>query len=220
MFHPRDHPLERGWVGRLDGDRVIQLAAQTLESYFTGGGTAREHAVYPLAGVRLLAPVLHPPAIRLFEDETSFVFANPAAIVGPEASIASEGRALAFVPRIAAVVGAGEAIGGFTCFLEWRRLSLDPPKDRDFSLGLGPVVASSAELAGGAVVTARVEEQERLRSEAADFDWVRARTVAAQGTHLRPGDLLAGPPHSEPLPAAGRVELEVDAIGVLRQTAQ
>ena len=49
MFHPAGHPLERGWVGWVDGDRVVQLAAQTLQSFFTGGGTAREHAEYPLA---------------------------------------------------------------------------------------------------------------------------------------------------------------------------
>ena len=63
MFHPVGHPLERGWVGRVDGDRVLQLAAQTLQSFFTGGGTAREHAEYPLEGGR--APRAGaPPAVR------------------------------------------------------------------------------------------------------------------------------------------------------------
>ena len=38
MFHPNDNALERGWVGRLDGDRVLHLAAQTLQSFFLGGG--------------------------------------------------------------------------------------------------------------------------------------------------------------------------------------
>jgi hypothetical protein len=66
MFHPLDRPMERGWVGRIDGDHVFHLAAQTLQSLFTGGGTAREHAVYPLGDVRLLAPVLH-PRLRVFE---------------------------------------------------------------------------------------------------------------------------------------------------------
>ena len=65
---PVGHPLERGWVGRIDGDRVLQLAAQTLQSFFTGGGTAREHAEYPLHDVVLLAPVLHPPSVRLFDE--------------------------------------------------------------------------------------------------------------------------------------------------------
>jgi hypothetical protein len=31
MFHPVGHYLERGWVGRIDGDRVTHLAAQTLQ---------------------------------------------------------------------------------------------------------------------------------------------------------------------------------------------
>ena len=95
MFHPVDHPLERGWVGRVDGDRVVQLAAQTLQSFFTGGGTAREHAVYPLAGVHLLAPVLYPPAVRVFSDTRAFEFANPAALVGPDAEIPVRGDSVA-----------------------------------------------------------------------------------------------------------------------------
>jgi hypothetical protein len=44
MFSPVDLDLARGWPGRIDGDRVMQLAAQTLQSFFTGGGEAREHA--------------------------------------------------------------------------------------------------------------------------------------------------------------------------------
>ena len=66
MFTPKELALERGWPGRIEGDRVIQLAAQTLQSFFTGGGTAREHAEYALADVDLRAPVLHPPAVRDF----------------------------------------------------------------------------------------------------------------------------------------------------------
>ena len=85
MFHPVDHPLERGWVGRIDGDRVVQLAAQTLQSFFTGGGSAREHAEFPLADVRAprarAAPAVDSPLRRA----GSFAFANPAAVVGPGA---------------------------------------------------------------------------------------------------------------------------------------
>ena len=68
-------------MGRIEGEQVIHLAAQTLQSFFSGGGSAREHAVYPLAEVTLLAPVLHPPAVRVFDDQDSFAFANPAAIL-------------------------------------------------------------------------------------------------------------------------------------------
>ncbi len=66
MFSPRGRNLIRGWPGRIDGDRVVQLAAQTLQSYFSGGGKAREHAEYRLDEVDLLPPVLHPPAVRDF----------------------------------------------------------------------------------------------------------------------------------------------------------
>src|SRR5213593_1107915 len=84
MFTPRELALVRGWPGKLEHESVIQLAAQTLESFFTGGGTAREHAVYPLAGVQLRAPVLRPPSIRFFDDERTFSFGNTASIYGPE----------------------------------------------------------------------------------------------------------------------------------------
>jgi len=218
MFHPVDLPLERGWVGRIDGDRVVQLAAQTLEAYFTGGGTAREHAVYPLAAVRLLAPVLHPPSVRVFDDGTSFVFANPAAISGPDASIVSEGQALAPLPRIAAVIGAGGAIGGYTGFVEWRRPSLAPPKDRDFALALGPAVVTPEDLDSPLDVVVRVEG-DSVQAEAPAFDWERAKQLAARGTTLRPGDLLAGPAVRSPVTArtGASVEVELGSIGVLRQ---
>ncbi len=87
MFSPVEMDLERGWPGRIDGDTVIQLAAQTLQAFFTGGGDAREHAVYPLADVVFRAPVLHPPSVRIFDGVDDFRFANPAAIVGPDAEI-------------------------------------------------------------------------------------------------------------------------------------
>jgi len=143
MFHPTDRPMERGWVGRIDDGVVVHLAAQTLQSFFTGGGTAREHAEYPHADVRLLAPVLHPPAVRLFDSAGSFSFANPAAIVGPGETVpaGSSGRLL-LVPRLTAFVGADGRVGGFTALAEWRDPSRRPPKDRDFALGLGPSVCT------------------------------------------------------------------------------
>jgi hypothetical protein len=218
MFHPVDHPMERGWVGRIDGDRVVQLAAQTLEAYFTGGGTAREHAVYPLGAVRLLAPVLHPPSVRVFDDEMSFGFANPAAIVGPDAALDAEGEALAILPRVAAVIGTAAAIGGFTGFVEWRRPSVAPPKDRDFALALGPVVVTPEDLDSPLSVVVRAEG-DGLEAEAPAFDWERARQLAARGTTLRPGDILAGPAvlNSVAVVTGGPVEVELGSIGVFHQ---
>ena len=85
MFTPADSDLERGWPGRIDGDVVVQLAAQTLQSFFASGSKAREHAAYPLTEVRLRAPVLEPPAIRIFDDAGAFAFANPSAVRSPGA---------------------------------------------------------------------------------------------------------------------------------------
>src|SRR5262252_5826990 len=117
MFSPRDQDLERGWPGRIEGETVIQLAAQTLQAFFTGGGTAREHAEYPLADVVFRAQVLHPPSVRMFDDSGDFVFANPAAIkaVGEEPGVPGAEQ----VERAAAIIGAAGTIGGFTPLVEW-----------------------------------------------------------------------------------------------------
>ena len=228
MFHPLDHPLERGWVGRIDGEHVIQLAAQTLQSLFTGGGSAREHAVYPLGGVRLLAPVLHPPSVRVFEDQTTFAFANPAAIVGPGADVRASREAgsnsllqeLTLLARVAGVVGADGAVAGFTIFADWREPGRVPPKDRDFASGLGPIVVTPDELdPGGLEAILRIDGRERARDTLGDFDWQGAQDLAADRTRLYPGDLLVGPALAavDGIPHGSSIELEVPGIGVLEQ---
>src|SRR5689334_15455769 len=171
MFSPRDQDLERGWPGRIDGDRVIQLAAQTLQAFFTGGGVAREHAEYPLADVVFRAPVLHPPSVRLFDGDGDFVFANPAAIraVGEEPDIPGAEQ----VERVAAVIGAAGAIAGFTPLVEWFAPGLQGAKQRDFALTLGPVVTTPDEDTPSGV------------------DWERLVAHAAENTTLYPGDLIA-----------------------------
>jgi hypothetical protein len=206
MFHPVGHPMERGWVGRVEGDRVVHLAAQTLQSFFTGGGSAREHAEYPLADVVLVAPVLHPPSVRLFDEPGSFAFANPAAIVGPGAEIGARHTAsrggLEVWPRIAAVVGAGGLVGGLTILAEWRAPTLRPPKDRDFALGLGPVVVTTDE----------------CPTDPRGFDWSAALALAGSGTVLYPGDIVAGPAlERREVPRGQLVSLEVDGVGALEQ---
>jgi hypothetical protein len=220
MFHPIGHPMERGWVGRVDGDRVVQLAAQTLQSFFTGGGAAREHAEYPLAEVQLLAPILHPPSIRLFDEQDGCAFANPAAIVGPGAEIESAREPLALVPRLAAVIGTEGALAAFTILGEWRDRARRPPKDRDFALGLGPVAVTPEELDPDArPIVARVDGAERAAGAFTGFDWQAAVSLAAEGTKLYPGDLIAGPGTAEvaDLAPGSLVEIEVDGIGVLAQ---
>jgi hypothetical protein len=171
MFSPREPFLERGWPGRIDGDTVIQLAAQTLQSFFTGGGLAREHAEYPLAAVVFRAPVLHPPSVRIFGEDGDFVFANPAAITaaGEEPDVPGAEQ----VERVAAIVGADGAIGGFTPLVEWVAPRLQGTKQRDFALTLGPIVTTPDEATPPGV------------------DWERLVAHAAENTTLYPGDLIA-----------------------------
>jgi hypothetical protein len=220
MFHPVGHPLERGWVGRIEGDRVVHLAAQTLQSFFTGGGSAREHAEYALEEVVLLAPVLHPPSVRVFSDQSLFEFTNPAAIVGPGFQIAHDDRsqALSVAPRIAAVVGAEGTVTAFTILAEWRDPTRRPPKDHDFALGLGPsVVTADAFDPAACLQIVRVDGVEWARERAAPFDWQAALALAADRTRLYPGDLVAGPSCGlvQGITPGAVVELEAAEIGTL-----
>ena len=200
MFSPREQELERGWPGRIVGDEVIQLAAQTLQAYFTGGGSAREHARYPLDGVVLRPPVLYPPAIRIFDNDGDFVFANPAAVHGPDDPVAlPEGvDAIEGQLRLAAVMGADREIGGFTLLNEWHAPQLRGAKARDFAISLGPVVVTPDEL------------------ETAG-DWEPLVELVARNTRLFPGDILAaGGELLGPFGAGDLVEVGFEPIGTLR----
>jgi fumarylacetoacetate (FAA) hydrolase len=176
MFTPRDLDHERGWPGRIEGDRVIQLAAQTLQAYFTGGGRAREHAEYALGDVVLRAPVLHPPAVRDFYafeqhvrtaralrgldvppewyERPVFYFSNPAAIYGPEDEIPYPAgtEELDYELEVAAVIGADGQIGGLTVMNDWSARDL---QRREMKVGLGPAKGKDfATSLGPFVVTA------------------------------------------------------------------
>src|SRR5919108_718838 len=159
MFSPKGRDLERGWPGIVEGDVVVQVAAQTIQSFFTGGGRARRHAEYPLAEGDLRPPVLHPPSVRDFYafeqhvrtaraargldvppewyEQPVFYFSNPAAIYGPEDEIPyPEGTSeLDYELEVAAVVGADGRIGGFTVMNDWSARDL---QRAEMKLGLGP----------------------------------------------------------------------------------
>jgi len=159
MFTPRDLQLDRGWPGIIEGDTVVQLAAQTLQSYFTGGGRARRHAEYRLAEVDLRPPVQHPPSVRdfyAFEQHVKtaralrgqevppewyeipvFYFSNPAAIYGPEDQIPKppDTNELDYELEVAAVIGAHGRIGGFTIMNDWSARDL---QRAEMKVGLGP----------------------------------------------------------------------------------
>ena len=175
MFSPMEHELARGWPGRIDEDRVVQLAAQTLQSYFSGGGSAREHAWYPLDEVVFRAPVLHPPSVRLFDADGDFAFGNPAAIIAAHDVVPRPPGVDEIVPvnRIAAIVDADGGIGGFTPMIEWVAPELAGEKSRDFALSLGPIVTTPDE------------------ETPPGTDWERLLAHAAANTRLYPGDILA-----------------------------
>ena len=188
MFTPKELDLERGWPGRIDSDRVVQLAAQTLQSFFTGGGTAREHAEYRLDDVRLLAPVKHPPAVRdfyAFEEHVRtaraargldvpaewyeipvFYFSNPAAIFGPDDEIPyPQGSAeLDYELEVAAVIGAKGRIGGFTIMNDWSARDL---QRAEMKLGLGPAKGKDFATSLGPVVVTPDEFDGRSATMAA-----------------------------------------------------
>ncbi len=173
MFTPLEHEV-RGWPGRIEGDRVVQLAAQTLESYFTGGGKAREHAEYALDEVQLLPPVRHPPSVRDFYafeahvrnaravtgrgevppewyEIPTFYFSNPNAIYGPDEEIPyPEGtEALDYELEVAAVIGVDGAIGGFTVMNDWSGRDL---QRQEMRIGLGPAKGKDFATSLGPVV--------------------------------------------------------------------
>jgi fumarylacetoacetate (FAA) hydrolase len=264
MFTPRELQLERGWPGIIEGDRVIQLAAQTLQSFFTGGGTARHHAEYAFAEVDFRAPVLHPPSVRdfyAFEQHVKtarasrglevppewyeipvFYFSNPAAIYGPGGEIPRppDTSQLDYELEVAAIIGAEGRIGGFTVMNDWSardlqraemKVGLGPSKGKDFATSLGPIVVTPDEFDGSSgTMVARVNGEERSRGELGDMhhSWEAIVAHAARNTRLLPGDVLGSGTvgtgcileHGDGrwLQPGDVVELEVEGIGVLRNT--
>ncbi len=264
MFTPRELQLERGWPGLIEGDAVIQLAAQTLQSFFTGGGSARRHAEYRLVDVDLRPPVLHPPSVRdfyVFERHVKtarasrgldvpqewyeipvFYFSNPAAIYGPGDEIPKppDTNELDYELEAAAIIGAEGRIGGFTIMNDWSardlqrvemRVGLGPSKGKDFATSLGPIVVTPDEFDGSrGTMVARVNGEERSRGNLADMHhtWDAIVAHAARNTRLLPGDVLGSGTvgtgcileqgDGRWLQRGDVVELEVEGIGILRNT--
>ena len=214
MFHPNDNPLERGWVGRIDGDRVLHLAAQTLQSFFLGGGGAREHGEYSLAEVTLLVPVQYPPTVRVFSADGTFHFANATAVIGGRVPV--EGGSLTACARLAAVIGAAGAVGGFSGLLEWQDPSAQPEaKQSDFGIVLGPTVVTPDELEPGSAPFRLSGDGRTVEGTPTEFSWPEAIALAGRRTVLRPGDVIAGPPLADLPGLSTGAELEIEGVGML-----
>src|SRR5438034_7168319 len=147
----------RSAPGRVEGERVVELAAPSLTEWLAAGG--EDIAEHALEEVRLLAPVGRPPSIRdfyAFERHVAsaraqrglemapewyqipvFYFSNPAAIFGPEDEIVfpRESSAWDYELEAAAVVGGDGRIAGFTVLNDWSARDL---QKMEMAVGLGP----------------------------------------------------------------------------------
>jgi fumarylacetoacetate (FAA) hydrolase len=217
-------------VGELEPDRVLALTAPTMIAWLRGEGRARDGAAHPLAEVELLAPVPEPPSVRdfyAFERHVAagarlrgkeipehwyrapaFYFSNPASIRGPGATVSrpAASRMLDFELELAAVIGRGEEIAGFTLMNDWSArdvqaaemtVGLGPHKAKDFATSLGPWLVTADELPyedGRLRLEARVSVNGRELSvcDAAEqhFSWPEIVAHASRDTRLRPGDVL------------------------------
>jgi fumarylacetoacetate (FAA) hydrolase len=138
------------------------------------------------------------------------------------------------------VIGADGAIGGFTILNDWSardlqraemRVGLGPAKGKDFATSLGPVLVTPDEFDGSSgEMIARVNGEERSRGNLRDlyYGWDALLAQAARNTTLRPGDVIGSGTvgsgcileHGDGrwLQRGDVVELEIEGIGVLRNT--
>jgi fumarylacetoacetate (FAA) hydrolase len=218
------------FVGEVEEGRVEVLAAGDVVTWLAGDGRERTGESHPLAELRTLAPVPEPPSVRDFYaheghvaagaklrgkeiaphwyEAPAFYFSNPAAIFGPGEPIArpEATRALDFELEIAAVIGGGAEIAGFTLMNDWSArdvqagevtVGLGPAKAKDFATSLGPWIVTADELPyedGRLRLAARVEVNGEVVAEsdagAQHFSWGEIVAHAARDTRLRPGDVL------------------------------
>jgi fumarylacetoacetate (FAA) hydrolase len=154
----RDRGGERH-VGRLEGERVVLLAAADMLAWLSGAGREDSGESLAVAEVELLAPVPEPPSVRDFYsfeghvaagwrrrggevpeawyEAPSFYFSNPASILGPEQPVEppSGTAMLDFELEIAAVLDAAGEIAGFTLLNDWSARDI---QGREMGVGLGP----------------------------------------------------------------------------------
>jgi len=258
-------PGEQGsYPGVLQGGTVTRIDAPDLLAVLARGGVEATAESRPLVEVRLLAPIPEPPSIRdffVFEQhvatnrhrrgeqvppfwysEPVFYFTNPAAVIGPGAAVPyPEGtQMLDYELEVAAVIGAGQRIAGFTIMNDWSArdvqraevsVGLGPAKAKDFATSLGPILVTVDEFDGTqAVMRALVNGEELSHGELGEMfhSWDAIVERAGRNTRLRPGDILGSGtvgtgcllelgnrPYLQP---GDVVELIVDGIGVLRNT--
>jgi fumarylacetoacetate (FAA) hydrolase len=171
-----------------------------------------------------------------------FYFSNPAAIYrdGDEIPKPADTEALDYELELAAVIGTGGQIEGFTIMNDWsardlqvREMSvgLGPAKGKDFATSLGPELVSADELPAGpdlrAVARVNGEVRTDTRTGAMHWSWDQVLAAAARNTPgLQPGDVIGSGTvgggcileHGDGrwLQPGDEVELEIEGIGLLR----
>jgi fumarylacetoacetate (FAA) hydrolase len=217
-------------TAELAGDAVHMVFAPSMLAWLSGEGHGRTCEERPLADVRLLAPIPDPPSVRDFYaferhvaagwrrrgaeipaywyQAPAFYFSNPASIHGPGETVVRppQTRALDFELEIAAIIGAGGEIAGFTLMNDWSArdvqaqevtVGLGPHKSKDFATSLGPWLATPDELPyrDGRLqleVTVTVNGCQLSVCDTGEqhYAWPELVAHAAQNARLRPGDVL------------------------------
>ena len=111
------------------------------------------------------------------------------------------------------------------------KVGLGPAKGKDFATSIGPIVVTPDEFDGSeGEMIARVNGEERSRGNLRDLHWPWERLLeqAARNTRLCPGDVIGSGTvgtgcilelgDGRWLQRGDIVELEVEGIGVLRNT--
>src|ERR671919_333813 len=167
------------FVGEVEDERVRRLAARSMVEWLAEQGRERTGEDHRLSDLTPLAPVPEPPSVRDFYaferhvaagwrrrgaevpeywyEAPAFYFSNPASIRGPGERVTRPGATamLDFELEIAAVIGAGGEIAGFTLMNDWSArdvqaaemtVGLGPAKAKDFATSLGPLIVTPDEL--------------------------------------------------------------------------
>ena len=199
-------------VGELrGGGGVVELEAASMLEWLTGRGRAPAGREHPIEAVHLHAPVPDPPSVRDFYAYEGHVRVG-ANLRGQEIAEAWYEapvfyfEMLDFELEIAAVIGSGDQIAGFTLMNDWsardiqRRemtVGLGPAKGKDFATSLGPWLVTPDELSFDgkrldleATVSVNGRTVSRAQAKPIHFPWPELVAQAARNTRLRPGDIL------------------------------
>ena len=173
-----------------------------------------------------------------------FYFSNPAAVYrdGDEVPRPADTRMLDYELELAAVIGSDGSIEGFTVMNDWSArdlqgkemaVGLGPAKGKDFATSLGPELVSPDELPADLDLRAMARVNGEIRTDtrtgAMHWSWDELLAAAARNTPgLRAGEVIGSGTvgggcileHADGrwLEPGDVVELEIEGIGVLRNT--